>query len=240
MPWAQEAGKRDEKVGSKPKDWPQGKQADEISSFEYWINTHTLEIPQTKNRRVPLPWHKGAVNGIKSDLDNSFITYSATKKNTGLRLILENSDYWASCKAPLIPCFVILELTYKLSHLPVDTVLGGTGGTLQVERGLGLLVPELFPRAATRATVSTCLSGQHHVKASGAHSPVMQAPEAAFPSALAPQSMTSYRFPDCGTSARCNQQATHPLQWDQISALWAGKGLIQVCPFLGSSPSADK
>lgn len=92
MPWAQEAGKRDEKVGSKPKDWPQGKQADEISSFEYWINTHTLEIPQTKNRRVPLPWHKGAVNGIKSDLDNSFITYSATKKK--YRLEIDFGKQW--------------------------------------------------------------------------------------------------------------------------------------------------
>lgn len=45
------------------------------------------------------------------------------RKNTGLSMILEKSDYWASCKATLIPCFVILEL------MPADTVLGGTGDT---------------------------------------------------------------------------------------------------------------
>lgn len=70
---------------------------------------HSLEIPQAKNR-VPLPWYKGAVNGIKSGSDNSFIPYSAPKKNTGLCMILENNDYWASCKATLVPCFVVLEL----------------------------------------------------------------------------------------------------------------------------------
>lgn len=43
-------------------------------------------------------------------------------------MTLENND-WASCKATLVPCFVVLELwPTNVSHLPVDTVLGGTGG----------------------------------------------------------------------------------------------------------------
>lgn len=64
-------------------------------------------------------------------------------------------------------------------------LLGGTGGALQVGRGLHLLVPELLPRAPTEPlSACACLAG--NVKASGAHSPAVQAPEAAFPKALAP------------------------------------------------------
>lgn len=112
------------------------------------------------------------------------------RKNTDLSMILENNVYWASCKATLIPCFVILEFTHKLSHLPVDTVFGGTGGTLQVERGLGLLFQSL--------SLVLLPSHYQHVpvwpapcESRGAHSPVVQAPQAAFPRALAPQPMTS-------------------------------------------------
>lgn len=189
---------------------------------QLWIvNWHGLPgDSQLKIERVPSPWHKGAVNGIKSGSDNGFIPYSAPKKNTGLSMILENNDYWASCKATLVPCFVVLELwPTNMSHLPVDTVLGGTGGALQVERGLHLLVPELFPRAPTEPlSACACLAG--NVKASGAHSPAVQAPEAAFPRALAPSqwlptvSLTPCLPPHGGTSARCIQWATHPLQWD--------------------------
>lgn len=81
-----------------------------------------------------------------------------------------------------------------MSHLPVDTVLGGTGGALQVERGLHLLVPELFPRAPTEPlSACACLAG--NVKARCTFS-TGAGPRGSFPKGTGTQPMTSYRFPD--------------------------------------------
>lgn len=95
-------------------------QPDEINSFEEWNGMHTLEVSQNKNR-VPLPWCKEAVNGIKSGSDTGFIPYSATKKNTGLCVILENNGYWISCKFTLLPFCGTGVVTYKHFSFPVDS-----------------------------------------------------------------------------------------------------------------------
>lgn len=136
------------------------------------------------------------------------------RKNTGLCMILENSDYWASSKATLIPAL------WYWSWLPVDTVLGGTGRTLQVERGLSLLVPEPFPRAATEPlSARACLAGTvwkpvvHTLQLCRSQRQLSQVhwhPNPWLPTV----SLTPCLPPHGGTSARCIQRATHPLQWD--------------------------
>lgn len=144
---------------------------------------HTLEIPQTKNRKSPYHGIKELLMELKVIQTTASLLIQPLRKNTGLSMILENGDYWASCKATLIPCFVKLELTRTLSHLPVDTVFGGTGRTLQVERGLGLLfqsLPLVLPP-----------SHYQHVRKPWCTFSSCAGPGETFPRALPPQPMPS-------------------------------------------------
>lgn len=154
-------------------------------------------------------------------------------------MILEKSDYWASCKATLIPCFVILEL------MPADTVLGGTGDTAG---GKGPRSPgsRACPSCGYWATVSTRLSGRHHVKPV-VHSPAVQAPEAAFPSALAPQPMTSYSFPDAPPATWLWHLSTlhpaghtSPSMRPESQPCGQGKGSSKSVPSLGAPPQSTR